>query len=213
MSVTRRIVRSILPPVLRRQYYLRLLSRAQPEADALSCRQYIKPGDCVLDIGANIGVYSKLLSAWVGDSGLVHAFEPVAETFSYLSQNVRKLGLNNVVCHNAAVSSASGLGKMIVRNGNFYRAQLSDTGQEVGLVSLDDLFAGDVSFIKCDVEGHEVRVIEGATKLIERCHPVWLMEVSRPRTVELMRDRGYRGIHLLRDWVFISETGSILRRN
>ena len=204
VSVTRRIVRSLLPPVLRRQHYLRLLQRAEPEADACSCRQYIRSGDCVLDIGANIGVYSKVLSAWVGDSGLVHAFEPVAETFGYLSQNVRKLGLKNVVCHNAAVSSANGLGKIMVRNGNFYQAQLSDTGEEVSLVKLDDLFAADVAFIKCDVEGHEKEVIEGATKLIDRCHPVWLVEVSQSQTIEMMQDRGYRAIHLERDWLFVS---------
>jgi len=192
-----------MPRVLRRRYYLRLLCCAQPERDSLSCRQYIKAGDCVLDIGANIGVYSKLLSEWIGGSGLVHAFEPVAETFDYLSQNVRELGLNNVVCHHAAVSSANGLGRVIVPNGNFYRAKLSDTGEEVTVVRLDDLFAGDVSFIKCDVEGHEIGVIEGATKLIERCRPVWLMEVAHPETVELMRDRGYRAIRLQQDWLFV----------
>jgi FkbM family methyltransferase len=200
----RRIVMSLTPRFLRQKYYLRLLSSVQPPPDAFSCLQYIKPGDCVLDIGASIGLYSKLFSGWVGDRGLVHAFEPVAETFGYLSLSVRKLGLNNVVCHNAAVSSRNGQGKMIVPNGNFYRAELSNTGEEVSLVKLDDLFTEFVSFIKCDVEGHEIGVIEGATRLIERCHPVWLMEVKHAETVALMQDRGYRPIHLARwDWMFI----------
>ena len=195
-----------MPRVLRRKYYLHLLKSAEPEPDALSCRQYIKAGDCVLDIGANIGVYSKFLSGWVGDQGRVHAFEPVRETFDYLSQSVRKLGLDNVVCYHAAVSSANGEGKMSVPDGNFYRARLSDRGQQVSLVKLDDLFAGEVSFIKCDVEGHEMEVIEGAAKLIERCHPVWLIEVAHPETLELMRDRGYRAIRLQQDWVFVAES-------
>jgi len=205
----RRIVRSLMPGVLRRKYYFRLLSGAPPPPDALSCRQYIKPGDCVLDIGANIGRYARLFSEWVGDTGRIHAFEPVAETFGYLSLNIRKLGLNNVVCHHAAVSSRSGLGTMIVPDGNFYRAELADTGEKVSLVKLDDLFTEDVAFIKCDVEGHEIEVIEGARKIIERNRPVWLMEVSRAETVELMRDLGYRGVRLQeerQDWVFVSDS-------
>jgi Methyltransferase FkbM domain len=104
------------------------------------------------------------------------------------------------------MSSVNGLGKMIVPNGNNYRARLADAGQRVRLVNMDELFAGDVAFIKCDVEGHEIEIIESATNLIERGHPVWLIEVSGDRTIELMRERGYRAIHLLHDWVFVAET-------
>jgi FkbM family methyltransferase len=206
LSLSRRLVRSLLPRVLKREYYFRLLNRSPIPTDALSCRQYVKAGDCVLDVGANIGRYTKLFADWVGDGGHIHAFEPIAETFDYLSLNIRKLGLSNVSCHHAAVTSNAGKGKMKVPDGNFYRAELGDTGEEVALVALDDLFPGEVSFIKCDVEGHEVEVIEGAKKIVMRCHPVWLMEVSRAETLKLMQDLEYQAIRLdpgRQDWVFV----------
>jgi len=58
MLTGRRFVGSILPPILKRCHYLHLLSAAETPPDLLRCRQYIREGDCVLDLGANIGAYS-----------------------------------------------------------------------------------------------------------------------------------------------------------
>ena len=64
----------------------------------------ISPGDWVLDIGANIGQYTKRFSELVGDSGRVIAFEPVPDTFELLTANAQRFRQKNVTLFNAAAS-------------------------------------------------------------------------------------------------------------
>ncbi len=100
----RRAIRPLVPHFLKCLYYHQLLFRLSAEPDALRCRSFVKLGDCVIDVGANIGAYTRILSQWVGREGSVHSYEPVPETFSYLCNNVTKFGMANVIVHNAAVS-------------------------------------------------------------------------------------------------------------
>src|SRR5215469_11112259 len=86
-------------PSPQKSYYAYLIghtSETWMERDAVVARKLISPGDTVLDIGANIGVYSRMLSRCVGPQGTVYAFEPIPHTFDFLSNNIRKLGLKNV---------------------------------------------------------------------------------------------------------------------
>src|SRR5438034_5802906 len=76
--------------------------------------RFINPGDAVLDIGANVGLYTVKLSKLVGPVGAVHAFEPVPETFDILQHVTRTLGLKNVVLHNCALADRVGHLKVIV---------------------------------------------------------------------------------------------------
>jgi FkbM family methyltransferase len=196
----------------KRAYYVRLLRRLKPEQDAVACRRYLHPGDAVLDLGANIGAYTKFLSESVTANGQVHALEPIPETFGYLFNNVQQLDLRNVFCYNVAASSRTGLGYAEIPeyedgSPNFYRAHLSTRGINIRLFRLDDLF-GDLSpaFIKCDVEDREFEVIAGAKNMIERCHPVWLMEVcltTRNEVLAVMQAYGYTGTQLEKNWLFV----------
>ena len=54
-------------------------------------RRTLSPGDVAVDVGANIGIYTQLLSRWVGPTGLVHSFEPSPENFGRLQSATRKL--------------------------------------------------------------------------------------------------------------------------
>jgi FkbM family methyltransferase len=202
MPHIRHLVRAALPRNVKRQYYSRLLANWIPEPDSLICRDYVKPGDSVLDIGANIGTYTKLLSDLVGINGYVYSFEPIPETFDYLQHNVG--GLRNVGVYPFAVSAHSGRAYMRIPAGNFYQAHLSQSGIGVRLVALDD-FVDSIppSFIKCDVEGHELEVIRGAQKLIQRCHPTWLMEISSPESTSAMKSFGYVATKLHVNWLFV----------
>ena len=65
-------------------------------------QQLIKPGDHVLDIGANIGFYAKIISNLVGEKGKVYCFEPDKTNYNYLVKNTK--GISNITLFNLAVS-------------------------------------------------------------------------------------------------------------
>jgi FkbM family methyltransferase len=176
----------------RRAYYARLLraAREEDQADLPFLKRVVGRGDCVVDAGASIGIYTKFLSALVGPEGLVYSVEPVPETFDVLVSNVRHLGLANVrpLCY--ALSDSDGEVEMEVprwRHGgeNFYEARVAPASGGSGLRRLrvasrrlDSLLAErPLAFVKCDVEGHELACLKGAARTVERWRPVWLLEV------------------------------------
>src|SRR5262245_52175532 len=86
--------------ILRKAHYSRKLLETphEPEMDVIP--HLIGAGGIALDLGANFGLYTQLLSRIVGPSGRVHAVEPVPGTFDVLQSNVRQLRLSNVTVHN-----------------------------------------------------------------------------------------------------------------
>lgn len=177
-------------------YYVRSLKKFSEmnEPDLAIVKLIVKPGDHVIDIGANIGWYTKILSDLVGSQGRVYSIEPLPPVFELLSFCVKKLNLRNVELLNCAISEEDGLAMMEVpkyENGgdNFYRSKIVDGENldpslrhyKVNLKSLDSLFSAlseRISFIKCDVEGHELQVIKGGRKVISNFRPGWLVEIS-----------------------------------
>ena len=86
----------------------------------------------MIDVGANVGHYTKRFSELVGATGRVIAFEPIPETFALLAANIQLLPLANVTLINAALSDKTDLAGMsipVFDTGlrNFYQAQLSNT--------------------------------------------------------------------------------------
>ncbi len=211
---------------VRRFYYARLI-RSYPESKIPAfkvIKRLVKPGDFVVDLGANVGTFTKHLSLRVGDSGRVRSIEPIPITFDILCSNVRKIGLSNVEPIHCAISGAEGSVTMQVprceeSGENFYRARIVQSATDNSLRRFDvesrtldsllsdwitdDLCSGPcagVSFIKCDVEGHELACITGAAEVIEKAHPAWFIEVSGDpdeagsnarATVELLSEAGY----------------------
>jgi FkbM family methyltransferase len=155
----------------------------------------VSSGDSVLDIGANIGQYSRLLSSWVGPTGHVYAFEPIPQIFDFLTNNVRKLGLGNIEPLNFALSDEESATTMVIptyRWGSecWYDAQVK-TGEtnpawreiQVRSRKLDSFFeergsAPLISFVKCDANFHELAVLRGAMRTIRNSQPAMLIEVN-----------------------------------
>src|SRR5262249_54267614 len=83
-----------------RQFHFRYLIRRQDflpdEQEFRDVERYARPGDWVIDVGANVGRYTCFMSRCVGESGRVLAFEPVLESFSLLTENVRTSRATNV---------------------------------------------------------------------------------------------------------------------
>lgn len=201
---------------LKKRHYLREL-RVFSEPDVDVVKALVRPGDRVVDVGANTGWYTRVLSECVGPEGHVTSIEPIPPTFEILDYCVRSLGLRNVEVHHCAVSREEGEAWMEVPpyeegGENFYQAhvvgQPTAGGDEhrfrVGMRTLDALLEaarGQVSFVKCDVEGHELAVLEGSARLLEIDRPAWLLEVSgdpddadgeASRVFERLERDGYR---------------------
>lgn len=164
------------------------------EPDLAAVRQLVSPGTIAVDLGANIGFYTKALSDLVGPTGQVFSVEPVPQTFAILSRNVRGLRMTNVTCLNVAVDVKAGEVVMNIpeyESGglDYYRAQIvSDDSQyksapgrqvRVKTATLDSIVSGgkSVSFVKADVEGNELKMLAGGEMVLKKHRPIWLVEV------------------------------------
>lgn len=162
-----------------------LYAAGYPDWDEMSfVRDYLRPGDGFVDVGANIGVYTLLAASRVGPQGRVASFEPGPSTLVRLRENIALNGLRNVEVHPYAVSDRSGT--VSFDAGASTTARLVSDGAaapgvtEVKSVRLDDaLPAGPWSLGKMDIEGAEPLALQGAERLLAEMNPpVWLMEVN-----------------------------------
>jgi len=137
-----------------------------------------------VDVGASTGWFS-IPMALRGHK--VEAFEPNPAVFRRLSDNA---DLNGAVIamHHAAASDKGDSVTMwinpavpLTSGGSIERATCARPKRiEVQAVRLDDALSGDVSLIKIDVEGHEMAVLRGAEKTVERCRPHLVLEANTP---------------------------------
>lgn len=180
----------------KRWHYVRELENfdERDEKDLIVAKELVKEGEAVIDIGANVGIYTKILSERVTAQGRVYSIEPVPQTFSLLTHCVKRLGLSNVKLLNIGISDSKRSVSMVVPpyasgGENFYMAHIvlgshkdaSENTFQVKVQTLDSIFLEadeKITFIKCDVEGHEWPVICGARKIIETTRPAWLIEIS-----------------------------------
>jgi len=163
--------------------------RDRYERDELDfVRRTVAPGDTVLDIGANIGLFTIIMASLVGPGGKVYAFEPLEQHAAMLERSVAENEFTDrVVVERAAVSHKQGSGHLISasRTNNAGGAYLDDGPaplgheiSEVKLITLDDYeVRGRVRFIKIDVEGAELLAFRGARRLLREDRPVILSEL------------------------------------
>jgi FkbM family methyltransferase len=148
---------------------------------------YLRPGDAVVDVGANIGVYTLLAAAVVGDQGKVVAFEPGREAFARLQENVQLNRLHQVELHCAAVGETRGMVSFFQNQDLINRIALADEQptqpdaiEFVPCVALDEELAGErFDLGKIDIEGAELMAFRGAQQMLQRANPpVWLVELK-----------------------------------
>ena len=182
----------------RRQIIKGTFATHEPEYKIL--HNLIIPGDWVVDIGANVGHYTKRFSELVGVHGRVIAFEPVPTTFCLLSANVQLFAHPNITLINAAVSDkldvvGMSIPKFSTGLTNYYEAHLSsasDSALSVLTISLDSLcITQRIALVKIDAEGHESFVLAGMQKLIEKHHPSLIVETGSKEVIDNLTSLGY----------------------
>jgi FkbM family methyltransferase len=137
-------------------------------------QRLVKPGDTVVDVGANIGYYTLQLASMVGDAGRVFAFEPDPRNFDLLRRNVWQNGYRNVTLVQAAVAARPERLKLYLNPENhgdhrIYAGAGGRDAVDVEAVSLDDYFGGRVDqldLVKLDVQGAEGAALAGMTALV-----------------------------------------------
>lgn len=154
-------------------------------------RRTVKPGQTVLDIGANIGLFTITMAALAGATGKVYAFEPLASNAELLERSIAENGFNDcVTLERAAVSDQSGIAQLIsvpnaLNSGGAYLLEeqtqvpdghVAETTKQIALDSYP--LRRPVSFIKIDIEGAEPLAFRGAKEILQMDQPVILSEIN-----------------------------------
>jgi FkbM family methyltransferase len=167
-----------------------LKKRWQSDWLAAIMKDLVRPGDLAVDIGANRGLYTFILSRCVGRSGRVHAVEPFPGNAKRLRTLARRRG--NVTFHPVALSDRKGEAELCVpvHRGRPMDAlatlrpsfQIAYDRVRVPISTLDDLLGqetGRVRFVKCDVEGHEDSVLRGGAVALSTHLPTIVVEIEQ----------------------------------
>jgi FkbM family methyltransferase len=176
------------------------LVSSEPEFYLL--KKFIKKNDSVVDIGANIGRYSFELSKIVGHKGIVYSFEPILRNYLTFISLIFIHGTKNIIPFNIALSDETKLLKMNeVKTSIRYKVLFntytaSKVHKEGSLnhysIKLDNLKKKKkISFIKIDVEGHEMQVLRGAKNIIKKNKPIILIQDNDKKVINYLKSWGY----------------------
>lgn len=136
---------------------------------------FLKTGDIVVDIGANIGYYALLEAKLVGDTGFVYAIEPIPDTFNMLTRNIEANHYHNMLALNLAFGDKSSQVEMYVChnycNLSSMKPLLNMPTSKITVkqITIDDFLIDKPRprLIRMDVEGYEYQIIQGMKKTLE----------------------------------------------
>jgi FkbM family methyltransferase len=155
-------------------------------------RALVKPGDTVVDIGANYGVYALSLAKKVGSSGQVWAFEPATSTAELLTESASANGINWLKVRQQALSDRQGTAWLqmpgqselnsLASLDSSGAALAAVPGEEVPVTTLDACLEEcgwtEVDVLKIDAEGEEERILLGGTRFFQDLSPLVMFEVK-----------------------------------
>ncbi|MCC7360935.1 MAG: FkbM family methyltransferase [Anaerolineales bacterium] len=147
----------------------------------------LRPGDCFVDVGANIGVHTLLAARRVGLTGKVIAVEPNAGIFERLRQNCSLNRSENVMLFQCALGDQAGKAQLSIFPNRFNQGLSTLVKQAGGAQQLEvDIVPGDellgqiadrpIALIKVDTEGWEAPILRGFRRTLERYKPVVIFE-------------------------------------
>jgi FkbM family methyltransferase len=204
---TKALLKDAFPSLWVRWHLMHHPKSAEQEVNYLD--RIVPKGAVTVDVGANCGLYTRKLARL---SRQVYAFEPSHQ----MADLLRKTSASNVSVHEIALSDQTGRAELFIPRGEHEPVYgLASLEPAVGTLNrdvvsvnvptarLDAIVHQDVAFVKIDVEGHELSVLNGAVDLLEHCQPVFLVEaedrhrVAATRSIfEFFARRSYRGYFL-----------------
>jgi len=151
--------------------YLGAFSNRPDEVELSYLKRNIPAGGVVLDVGANFGVMSVIMSRLSGPGGRVFAFEPIPATFEALETNIRRNGCSNVTCLGLGVGAKAGTLRFTNSSDAATNRMDPSADLAVPVTSIDEFCAQKdidrIDFLKIDVEGAELQVLEGSRQHFE----------------------------------------------
>jgi FkbM family methyltransferase len=176
--------------------------------EAILLRRLVRPGMHVIDVGANVGLYSLLLARLVEQNGSVLAFEPEPNLCAILRENCLSNDATNIVLFQCALGRTSGLAsfhRSAFNSGNnrLGRASAGHDAVEVKVECFDDLQPDSKpDFVKIDIQGHELAALSGMERALSASPNVRVLFEFSPAALrragtapdlllEFFRERGF----------------------
>ena len=174
------------------------------------CRQLLRPGDTVIDIGANIGLITLEAARLVGENGKVHSFEPQSGLVDLLRTSLKRNNYTHVMVHNIALGEKNEELDLFIPENNRGEASLIREVNNPGKIQsvsvkrastyLSELDLPPIRLVKIDVEGFEEHVIRGALPYFESHPPDAIifemngnnLPLHQQPTVQMLNTIGYR---------------------
>lgn len=198
------VLKEAFPSLWLRWHFMHRPKSAEVELAFLN--KIVQEDAVTVDVGANCGLYTRELARL---SKRVYAFEPSRQMANVL----RQTSAANVEVHEVALSDQEGVAQLLIPQSEqgavhglaslepqVALAAKSCAALNVPTARLEDVVHEDVAFVKIDVEGHELNVLNGSVSLLERSHPVFLVEAEDRHRASatgsvfaFFRDKNYSG--------------------
>ena len=165
----------------------------------------VKPGDTVIDVGANIGYYTLQFAQLVGPQGRVIAFEPDPINYQLLVKNITENGYKNVTAVNKAVSDSKGTLKLYINEENRGDNRMYDSSDDrsavsIETVALDEFLAkqqDSIDFIKMDIQGAEILALKGMKNILSKNKNLTLISEFWPIGIQRIGGKAREYIDIL----------------
>jgi FkbM family methyltransferase len=189
-----------------------LLAQGEWFEDEISfCKHFLRQGMNVIDVGANVGVYTFLAAHRVGPTGSVIAIEPTASCVRCMQKTISASSLEDVVfLIEAAAGDHEGTVQLQEERASVFNSigdskqrpeQVSNDGKVVNLITLNSVWRSrgepQIDLIKIDAEGAEEQVVSGGLELLAAGHPIIIFEnrhvskVTGTATAKILEPLGY----------------------